>query len=158
MEGEGSESGVERRVPHSAPPHRSPDVRVVGLGCFGAAWCSWVTIRGDAPEEHDGWGTLVCMGVDSDSSKKSVVWLQTSNAEEKEQRFSREEWWLLVMSVVPAFKGQRQDAFKAWATRSVTLPQQRQTLRDTNWLSSEEMAEVVVERLVYACPHLPWQP
>lgn len=64
---------------------------------------------------------------------------------------------MVIMSVVPALKGQRQDKFKAWATRSETLPQQNQTLGDTDWFSSEERAEIVVERLpvVYFVPISP---
>lgn len=42
----------------------------------------------------------------------------------------------------------------------VRLYLNKQDFERHDWLSSEEMAEVGVERLpvVYSCPHLPWQP
>lgn len=104
-----------------------------------------MTIRGDAPEERDGRGGFVCRGVDSDSAKK--VWCDYSF--ESSRKVAKTFWaGIVAMSAVLALTGQRQDELKAWATWHETFPQHNQTSGGNSWLSSEERAEVEVERLL----------
>lgn len=109
----------------------------------------------DTPEKRVGWGTLACTGVDSDSSKKCGVGTDFEFSRKVAKTFQA---GMVVLTVVLAGTGQRQDEFKAWAVWSETLPQLHKTLRDAGWLSSEERAEVGVERLPSGCVFLSLPP